>query len=171
MAIAEDFDDEGQALEHEEAKDAFPSQEHIKANNAKRGKYVGEFVPPPRFDSSELKHISVAEGQLIRQYAKTMDEDEIAFMLGIDFSKLDVVSLRYFQTEFTRGQLEARHQAGEALFSAMKKNNSGLQAALAYLERFGGEEWKEPEHSGNDSVRTLSIEVRQKPDEQASSSD
>ena len=168
MAIAEDIDENGEFID-DESQEAFPSQQHLAENNAKRGKYVGKFVPPKRFNAEDLKQISISEGQLIRQYAKTMDEDEIAFMLGIDFKTLDETSLRFFQTEYTRGQLEARHTAGDALFSAMKKNNTGLQAALEYLQRFGGNDWKPPKDNPQDGARTLNIMVSPPPQENGTS--
>jgi hypothetical protein len=105
--------------------------------------YKGK-IPPKQWDKNELSVFS--GGTLyeieIRSLAVGLSKEEVLEYYGLELGDLPPYDRWFFDVTYARGRLIAKQNATAAMFEAMKGRDQ-LNASLAYMTRFGNEQWKE----------------------------
>lgn len=87
-------------------------------------------------DQTELKNFGEADLFTIEDMSRGMEADEILQLYGLEkVSDLNEYEQKWFKIAFNRGRAKGKQAAVDEVFKEMK-GKAGLNASLAYLNRF-----------------------------------
>lgn len=116
---------------------------------------------PTTWDDNKLKYFKAVEHKPeITALARGLTIEEALNYYGLVPSVLPEYDALYFVTTFLRGRMKAKNDAVNHLFQNMSavSGNQGLQASLAYLNRFA-KTFKNTEGNADAGVKAIKIEV------------
>ena len=88
-----------------------------------------------------------------------MEPEEILSWYDLEYGQLSDYDRWFFDVTFRRGRLEAKKQAVSQLFANMQSPNKGMEASLAFLQRFGNERWQADKSTSQGKIKGLKIFV------------
>lgn len=112
--------------------------------------------PPNNWKERDVEFFEISDSGIIRELSRGLSEAEVLNYFNVEKDDLGEKDTFFFETEYKRGNLLARRDAVNRLFSSMSDRN-GHVPALEYLTRFA-EKWPEQEGVANTS-RTFKLQI------------
>ena len=94
----------------------------------------------------------------IKSLAVALSDEEILDYYDLTIDDLNDYDKRFFKVTAKRGRLTAVQNAASHVFDAMKGKDK-LAASLAYLTRYGNDNWKDPSATGSKAPKTVRLIV------------
>lgn len=116
-------------------------------------------IAPRKWDADKLECFSPSQRAEIENLAVALSDEEIFSYFDITgFDDLPDYDAMFLRVSINRGRLIAKQNACHHLFKAME-GKQGMPAALAYLTRFGHDNWKEGQAGAVGLPKRVSIVI------------